>query len=313
MDSIRPNTSVLSIGKDDFQKSDAIAKPDRANSRFRILLRDANGHERIERADIVLDCSGTYTNHRWSGRGGIPALGERALESKIHYTLPDILGRDKPRFIGRHTLVLGAGFSAATALLNLEQLYRENQATKVSWAIRRVGQAMKAIHDDPLPWRAALVEFSIGLADHPPPWLQYLGNCMLEQISRSGGEFDVTLRYRETDLALAVDELIALVGYAPDSSIYGQLQVHQCYATAGPMKMSAALLGAGAAGGDCMTAGDALGPDTLKNPEPNFFILGAKSFGTNSNFLLQIGHQQIRDVFRLIHHADPALDLYRSS
>ena len=61
-----------------------------------------------------------------------------------------------------------------------------------------------------------------------------------------------------------------------------------------------------------MTAGDALGPDTLKNPEPNFFILGAKSFGTNSNFLLQVGHQQVRDVFRLIHN-DPQLDLYRGA
>jgi hypothetical protein len=181
----------------------------------------------------------------------------------------------------------------------------------VTCAIRRIGQAMHAIHDDPLPARAKLVEFSLGLADHPPPWLQYLGNCALEQIGESGGQLAVTLRYNETDLALTVDEMIALVGYAPDASIYEQLQVHQCYATAGPMKMSAALLGAGAAGGDCMTAGDALGPDTLKNPETNFFILGAKSFGTNSNFLLQIGHQQIRDAFRLIHN-DPSLDLYRS-
>jgi thioredoxin reductase len=308
----RAHTTVLSIGKDDFQKSDAIAKPDRAASPFRILVRDANGAERIDKADIVFDCSGTYTNHRWSGRGGIPAPGERALESRVHYTLPDILNRDRDRFVGRHTLVLGAGFSAATALLHLGQLYEENHATKVSWAIRRIGQAMHAIHDDPLPARAKLVEFSLGLADHPPPWLQYLGNCTLEQISENDRKLAVTLRYNQTDLALAVDEMIALVGYAPDASIYEQLQVHQCYATAGPMKMSAALLGADAAGGDCMTAGDAIDPDTLKNPEPNFFILGAKSFGTNSNFLLQVGHKQVRDAFRII-QSDPALDLYRGA
>ena len=308
---LRPHTTVLSIGKDDFQKSDAIAKPDRAKSPFRILVRDANGDERIDKADIVLDCSGTYTNHRWSGRGGIPAPGERAMESRISYTLPDILGRNRNRFIGRHTLVLGAGYSAATALLSLEQLYRENSATNASWAIRRVGQAMHAIHDDPLPARAKLVEFSLGLADHPPPWLQYLGNCVVEGVERSDDQLAVTLRYNDTDLALAVDEMIALVGYAPDSSIYEQLQIHQCYATAGPMKMSAALLGAGTAGADCMTAGDAIGPETMKNPEPNFFILGAKSFGTNSNFLLQIGHKQVRDAFGLIQN-DPALDLYRS-
>jgi hypothetical protein len=49
--------------------------------------------------------------------------------------------------------------------------------------------------------------------------------------------------------------------------------------------------------------------DLLKNPEPSFFILGAKSFGTNSSFLLQTGHNQVRDVFKLI-AGDPKLDLY---
>lgn len=316
---LRTHTTVISIGRDDFQKSDAIAKPDRGNSPFRMLVRDDSGAERIDRAEVVLDCSGTYTHHRWSGRGGIPAPGERALEreGRIRYTLPDILGRDRARFVGRHTLVLGAGYSAATALLNLEQLYQEDRATKVTWATRRVSQAMQAIHGDPLPARARLVEFSIALADHPPPWLQYLGNCVLEQVDANGGggggKIGVTLHnpYMKTDLALAVDELIALVGYAPDTSIYEQLQVHQCYATAGPMKTAAALMSAGAGGADCMTAGEAIGPDALKNPEPSFFILGAKSFGTNSSFLLQTGHKQVRDCFRLIQN-DAALDLYRS-
>ena len=33
------------------------------------------------------------------------------------------------------------------------------------------------------------------------------------------------------------------------------------------------------------------------NPEPGFFILGAKSYGRNSQFLLSIGWQQVDDVF----------------
>src|SRR5439155_22207049 len=130
---------------------------------------------------------------------------------------PDVLGKDRSRFIGRHTLILGAGYSAATVLQNLEFLHRENPATKVSWAIRRIGQAMQALHNDPLPARAALTKMSLNLADHPPAWLQYLGNCVLERIEESGGNFGVTLRYMETDLALAVDEVVALVGYSPDA------------------------------------------------------------------------------------------------
>ena len=39
-------------------------------------------------------------------------------------------------------------------------------------------------------------------------------------------------------------------------------------------------------------------------------ILGAKSYGTNSNFLLQVGHNQIRDAFKLI-DGEAARDLYQ--
>jgi hypothetical protein len=64
------------------------------------------------------------------------------------------------------------------------------------------------------------------------------------------------------------------------------------------------------AGGHCL-AQPTPGPETLKNPEPSFFILGAKSYGRNSAFLLQIGHAQIRSVFQLL-SGQPELDLYAS-
>ena len=311
---IRTRSQVLAIGKDDYGKSDAVGQKQRADSPFRLLVRDVTtASERIDKADIVLDCSGTYGHHRWAGRGGVPAPGERDLESRIWYTLPDVLGKDRPRFSGRHTLVLGAGYSAATVLQNLELLHRENPQTRASWAIRRIGQAMQALHNDPLPARAALVKISMKLAEKPPPWLQYLGNCVLERIegdAKTTGKLGVTLRYMETDLAMAVDEVVAVVGYSPDASIYEQLHVHQSYATAGPMQVAAALLASGNT--DALTVGDIVGRETLVNPEPNFYILGAKSFGTNSNFLLQVGHKQVRDAFQLIRN-DSSLDLYRSA
>jgi hypothetical protein len=66
------------------------------------------------------------------------------------------------------------------------------------------------------------------------------------------------------------------------------------------MKLSAALLAqSGAAGGDCLAIENP-GPDTLANPEPGFFILGAKSYGRNSQFLLRIGWQQVDDALGLI-------------
>jgi hypothetical protein len=302
-DVIRPHSQVITIGKDEYGKSDAIGSPARAESPFRILLHDAGGREHVEQADVVLDCSGTYGVHRWAGRGGIPAPGEASLQKQIWYTLPDILGQHRALFAARHTLLLGAGYSAATALFNLEALHREHPQTRVSWAIRRPGLALQALQDDPLEPRRQLVRRSLELTTSPPPWMRFLGTAVLESIDHDT-HFNVTLKQLQTDLALTVDQVIALVGYRPDSSIYDQLQVHQCYATAGPMKFARALLGKGT--NDCLDAGDDLDADTLTNPEPNFFILGAKSFGTNSNFLLQVGHRQIEQVQALLAASSPA-------
>ena len=53
------------------------------------------------------------------------------------------------------------------------------------------------------------------------------------------------------------------------------------------------------------------GPHSLVSPEPNFYILGAKSYGRNSQFLIAAGLVQIRDLFTLLgDRAD--LDLYES-
>ncbi|HZN60711.1 MAG TPA: hypothetical protein VFD71_21735, partial [Planctomycetota bacterium] len=83
--------------------------------------------------------------------------------------------------------------------------------------------------------------------------------------------------------------------------------IHQCYASEGPMALAAALLGSGS-GGDCL-AQPSHGPEVLKNPEPGFYVVGAKSYGRRNDFLLRSGREQVRDVFQLMED-DPSLDLY---
>ena len=51
--------------------------------------------------------------------------------------------------------------------------------------------------------------------------------------------------------------------------------------------------------GDCLSQ-VSHGPESLRTPEPGFFILGAKSYGRNTAFLLKIGHQQIVDALTLL-------------
>ena len=73
------------------------------------------------------------------------------------------------------------------------------------------------------------------------------------------------------------------------------------------MKLAAALLG-GDPNGDCLAAPELPG-DTLSNPEPGYYIAGHKSYGRRSDFLLQTGIGQVRDIFRLV-EGDDSLDLY---
>ena len=94
-----------------------------------------------------------------------------------------------------------------------------------------------------------------------------------------------------------MDRIVGLTGCLGDTGLYRQLQVHECYATAAPMNLSAALLGAagGAGGQDCL-AQESHGVDVLRSPEPNFFVLGMKSYGRNSAFLLRVGYEQVDEV-----------------
>jgi len=48
--------------------------------------------------------------------------------------------------------------------------------------------------------------------------------------------------------------------------------------------------------GNCLAIAPT-GLETLLNPEPGFFILGAKSYGRNSQFLLRTGWEQVNAVF----------------
>ena len=122
--------------------------------------------------------------------------------------------------------------------------------------------------------------------------------CVVEALRSDGDLVAVTLRDAAGALEeIIVDRVIALTGFVGDPSIYRQLQVHECWATSGPMKLAAALLGAGSA--DCL-AQTSHGPDTLKNPEPDFFLLGSKSYGRNNTFLLRVGWEQVTEVFELL-------------
>ena len=302
-------TEVLAIGRQGWLKREGVGDASRGEAPFVLLVRHADGAETSETADVVIDCTGTFGNHNWLGQGGIPAPGERAAANKIEYGLPDVLGEAQEHFASKHTLVVGAGFSAATVLTQLAQL--PGDSTRATWITRGEGDApIGRIEDDRLGARDKLAvranELALGEGvEHFPATA-----IVAVEYRSDTDDFEVELMGQQTG-KFVFDRIVANVGYHGDSSIYGELQVHECYATGGPMKLAAQLLNSSGGGSaDCLDQ-TSCGPASLQNPEPNFYLLGSKSYGRNTQFLLSIGLEQIRDVFTLIGERED-LDLYKT-
>jgi len=293
------DTQVLAVGRQRWLKSDSPGNGQRAQQAFRLLVRE-KGKERIEEADVVLDCSGVYGQHRWLGDGGIPAPGELAAEQQIVYGLDDVLGDRRNYYAGKTILVVGGGYSAATTVCNLAELAQQSPETWTIWLARTTAtQPIRRIVDDSLRERDRLAVRANTLATRADGNAEFHGNSVVRAIEPLGPDkgFRVSAMVGKQPRTWDVDRLIGTVGYTPDTNLYRELQVHECYASLGPMKLAAALLGAGA--GDCLQQ-TSHGAEALRNPEPNFYVIGSKSYGRNSHFLLRIGFEQVQEVLALI-------------
>jgi thioredoxin reductase len=309
-DSLRTQADVLHVGRRGLLKEEEPGDARRGLQPFRLLIRDDNKRERIEEADVVLDCTGTYGQHRWAGDGGIPAVGEKSAEPHIAYGLDDVLGERRQAYAGKSILVVGGGYSAATSVCNLATLAEHHMDTWVIWLARCPGtQPMPRIGNDPLRERDRLAVRANTLATRGEGNVEFHNQTVVEAIECAGADrgFKVSARCAGKLRTWETERLIANVGYTPNTLLYRELQVQESYATLGPMNLAAALLKQHAA--DWLNIAPH-GAGALRNPEPSFFILGAKSYGRNSNFFLRAGFEQVREAFALI-TAKPDLDLYK--
>ncbi|MGH3837413.1 MAG: hypothetical protein ACRDSF_17175 [Pseudonocardiaceae bacterium] len=293
---IRRRTRVLAVARQGLLKHEEIATPQRGSHPFRLLLAGPNDVERVEHADLLLDCTGSYGRANFLGDGGIPAPGELRVADRITSRIPD-LGREADEWAGRRVLLVGAGKSAQTVARDLAELVVAQPGTSVVWAVRAADPDWGEVPEDPLEQRHELVEVARRLHSGAVPDVQVRTAVVIDALRESDDDVVVTLRSNTGDVEeLVVDRIIGLTGFLGDTSLYRQLQVHECYATAAPMNLSAALLGAAGDGpADCL-AQASHGVDALRVPEPNFFVLGMKSYGSNSTFLLRVGYEQVDEV-----------------
>ena len=271
-DAVLLETRVVALGRSYLFPDEFADDPQKRTARrFRILARSPR-EERVYTADYVIDATGVTHTPRWLGAGGLPALGEMGGYRQILHHVPDVKGRDRIHFLGKRTLLIGDGTSAATTLAALLEVADREPHGSVVWATKsRAEMPLPLMENDPLTRRDTLLKKVNLQVKNGHPRLQYSPITQVEAVQHSlaNNRFQVTLQVNHETQRMTVDTVVANVGYRRDAVTYERL---------------------------------------LHPEEPGFYGIGER-WTKPGDFLLEAGRDQIREAFRRI-TGRPDLDLY---
>ncbi|GAA2585466.1 FAD-dependent oxidoreductase [Microbacterium binotii] len=266
---------------------DRLVDAGRADQPFTIHLQRAQGEEERVQVRAVIDASGTWSTPNPAGADGLPALGEHAAAGSLSYRIPDF--EDEKQFAGKHTVVIGSGHSAVTAVLALARMARRDPDTTVTWTLRRAsaGNAFGGGEADELPARGAL---GIRAKEFVDAGLVSLVTGF--RIERLAADDDGLVLQSEDGRRLAADRAVVLTGFRPDLSFLTELRLQLDPVLQAPVRIAAEV------DPNIHSCGSvaATGAADLAHPEPGFYIVGAKSYGRAPTFLALTGYEQVRSV-----------------
>lgn len=271
---LRSGVDVIGAGRANALREDG----DRTGN-FILHLRDSSGETTIE-VPAVVDCTGVHSQPRPMGRGGISAPGEAACRDKIAYIVEDILGEDRAKYAGKTTVVVGAGISAATAVLLLAELAQEEQATWVTWLFRgEETLPVKRPPKDSLQVRDTIAAEANHLAARGAGNVECHGGCWIEAIRPGQGNQGVlvTASLNGEARTFEADRVVSLCGYQPSKQLTRELR----------MPMDPGL--------DLPPTGLPVDPEFSPGPaglEPHWYTIGSKSYGRASGFQVSTGYRQ---------------------
>lgn len=272
---------------------DKVKSTGREQAPFVLQVLVGGSLEEVE-ARAVIDATGNWGTPNFLGANGLPALGELSLASHITYGMPDVLGAERARYLGKRVLVAGSGHSAMGSLLSLVELSAQDSATRIAWVIR--GDNLQRIFGggakDGLPARGSLgtrlrasiqagalevyTGFQVtGLQPHE-------GRLRVIGTGRDGSPLHVS----------NIDEVIVATGSRPDLGMTRELRL-----ALDPWLESTPQL-APLIDPNLHSCGSVPphGHRELEHPETGFYAIGAKSYGRAPNFLLATGYEQARSV-----------------
>ena|SRR5579875_739280 len=284
---IRYNSRVTAVTR---QGMDRTRSTHREAAPFVIRV-EQDGHTREELARAVIDTSGTYRSPNGLLASGLDPVNRQELEAHISHALPDVLGKDRARFAGKHTLVLGAGHSAANTLIALASLARQEPGTRVSWVIRNVSpQRVYTGADDALQARAGLGDRVASLI--AAGRIELLDSFEVDRIELEGDVVRVDGRRAGEPVSIETDVIVGATGFRPDLDMLREIRLALDDIVEAPRAL-APLIDPNLH--SCGTV-PPHGVAELAQPEPNFFVAGMKSYGRAPTFLLLTGYEQVRSI-----------------
>ena len=285
---VRYGTRVTGVSR---KGRDRLVDAGRGDQPFTVHVTGQDGDERKLDARAVIDASGTWRQPNPAGADGLPALGERAAagEGLVRYQIPDFAAPEP--FAGRHTVVLGAGHSAATAVIELARIARANPGTRVTWALRRAtaSAATAGSATDELPERGALGIRAAKAVDEGTVTL--VTGFRTERIRQDGAGKAVLVAEDGRELAPA-DTVVVLTGFRPGLEFLSELRLDLDPVLQAPRRIAP---GIDPNVHSCGTATPTLAAD-LAQPEPGLYLVGMKSYGRAPTFLAMTGYEQVRSV-----------------
>jgi hypothetical protein len=287
---VRLRHRVLSITREGYDK---VKTEGRDKTPFIIRVIAPEGMSEI-RARAVIDSSGTWSSPNPLGANGLPAIGEEEARGQIHYGIPDVLGVARSRYAGKRVMVVGAGHSAANALLALAELANQGEHTELIWAVRgkSVARVFGGGDADALPARGRLGTELRKLQETGR--LELVTDFRISAISRRDGKLTVHAigADRIKKIVANVDEVICATGQRPNLGLTTELRVKL-----DPWLESSEALGP-LIDPNLHSCGTVRphGHRELCHPESGYYSIGVKSYGRAPTFLMTTGFEQARSV-----------------
>lgn len=244
------------------------------------------------RADAVIDASGAWFSPSPAGADGLPAIGEASAADRIAYGMPDMLGRDRSRYLGRRVAVAGSGHSAIGTLLDLATLVETAPDTKLIWLLRGA-DAAKSFGGGPNDALAARGDLGSAFEK-----LVATGKLAVERefrishIGRVGADLRVASGSSCCGRHVLIDELVVATGFRPDLSFLSELRLALDPALECPEAL-APLIDPNEHSCGTVRPHGAL---ELAHPDQGFYSAGMKSYGRAPTFLMRTGYEQVRSI-----------------